>query len=158
MGIKKATRALVFVVVVELAGVIGSIFTPSAIPTWYATLNKPSFNPPNWIFAPVWTLLYLSMGISAFLIWEKGISKKKIQVALLIFAFQLVLNVLWSFLFFGLKSPSLAFAGIIVLWLAIATTIYTFYKISKPAGLILIPYILWVTFAAFLNLAILALN
>lgn len=158
MGIKKAVRALVFVVVVELAGVIGSIFTSPAIGTWYATLNKPSFNPPNWIFAPVWTLLYLSMGICAFLIWEKGFNKKQVRTALLIFALQLFLNVLWSFLFFGLKSPSLAFVGIIVLWLAIAATIYVFYKISKPAGLILIPYILWVTFATLLNFSILILN
>ena len=158
MGIKRAVRALVFVVLVELVGVIGSIFTSPAIPTWYATLNKPSFNPPNWIFAPVWTLLYLSMGISAFLIWEKGINKKEVRIALLIFGSQLILNVLWSYLFFGLKSPSLAFVGIIVLWLAITATIYAFYKISKPAGLILIPYILWVTFAAFLNFSILILN
>ena len=149
---------MVFVVLVELVGVIGSIFTSPAIPTWYATLNKPSFNPPNWIFAPVWTLLYLSMGISAFLIWEKGINKKEVRIALLIFGSQLILNVLWSYLFFGLKSPSLAFVGIIVLWLAITATIYAFYKISKPAGLILIPYILWVTFAAFLNFSILILN
>jgi translocator protein len=158
MGIKRVARALVIVVFVEVVGVIGSIFTTPAIPTWYVTLNKPSFNPPNWIFAPVWTLLYLSMGISAFLIWEKGINKKEVRIALLIFSGQLVLNVLWSYLFFGLKSPSLAFVGIIVLWLAIAATIYAFYKISKPAGLILIPYILWVTFAAFLNFSILMLN
>ncbi len=158
MGIKRAAHVLVFVVLVELVGAAGSIFTSSSIETWYATLTKPSFNPPNWIFAPVWTLLYLLMGVSAFLIWEKGVIKKVVRIALFIFALQLILNVLWSFLFFGLKSPSLAFAGIIVLWLAIAATIYAFYKISKPAGIILIPYILWVTFAALLNFAILVVN
>lgn len=158
MRIKRAARALVFVVLVELAGVIGSIFTSPAISTWYATLNKSSFNPPNWIFAPVWTLLYLLMGISAFLIWEKGFNKKQVRIAFLIFALQLALNIKWSFLFFGLKSPFLAFVEIIFLWLAITATIFAFYKISKPAGVIIIPYLLWVSFAAILNFSILTLN
>src|SRR4030043_1667218 len=150
----KIFKLAVSILVCQGAGIIGSFFTLPAISTWYTTLNKPSFNPPNWIFAPVWTLLYLSMGIGAFLIWEKGFKKKEVRIALLIFALQLALNIKWSFLFFGLKSPSLAFVEIIFLWLAIAATIWAFYKISKPAGLILIPYLIWVTLATVLNFSI----
>src|SRR4030042_2496429 len=106
MKINNFGKLIISVLVCLSAGFIGSVFTTPAIPTWYATLNKPFFNPPNWIFAPVWTLLYLSMGIGAFLIWEKGFKKKEVRIALLIFALQLALNIKWSFLFFGFKSPS----------------------------------------------------
>ncbi len=138
------------------AGGVGSIFTTSAIPTWYAILNKPLFSPPNWIFAPVWTILFILMGISLYLVW---IAKDRLkQKAFNIFFVQLALNVLWSILFFGMKNPLFAFFDIIVLWIAIFLTIKSFYKIDKLAGNLLIPYIAWVSFAALLNLSIVVLN
>ena len=133
------------------AGVLGSVFTTSSIPTWYATLNKPVFSPPNWVFAPVWTILYIMMGLSLYLIW----TKKKVPT---IFWIQLILNVAWSIIFFGLKNPTLALIDIVALWTAIFVTIKSFYKINRLAGNLLIPYLLWVTFASILNLAIVILN
>ncbi len=140
------------------AGFIGSIFTAPSISTWYATLIKPSFNPPDWIFAPVWTTLFVLMGISLYLVWNKGLQDKKVKTHLLIFGLQLALNVLWSFLFFGLHSPFYAFLEIIILWAAIVLTILNFSKVSRTAGLLLIPYICWVSFAAILNFSIWRLN
>ncbi len=140
-----------------LAGAVGSIFTVSAIPNWYATLAKPFFAPPNWVFAPVWTTLYVIMGISLFLVWRKGFNKKT-KNAINIFTIQLALNVLWSLAFFGLKSPIAGFVVIIALWAAIAATTMKFMKIEKNAGLLLIPYIAWVSVAALLNLSIVLLN
>lgn len=138
------------------AGVLGSIFTISSIPTWYATLNKPPFSPPNWVFGPVWTTLYILMGISLYLVW---VSKSKVKSsALNIFWIQLALNTLWSIIFFGLKNPSLAFVDIIALWIVIFLTIKSFYKINKLAGNLLVPYLLWVTFATILNLSVVILN
>jgi benzodiazapine receptor len=146
------------IIICQFAGFIGSIFTRASIPTWYAGLTKPSFNPPNWVFAPVWTLLFLLMGISAYLVWQQGLENKDVRVSLLIFGIQLVLNVLWTFLFFGQRSPLYAFVEIIILWIAIALTIFFFLQISRTAGLLLLPYLLWVTFAAVLNFSILKLN
>jgi len=146
------------VVVSELAGGIGSLFTVSAIPTWYATLAKPALNPPSWIFGPVWTTLYLLMGIAAFLVWKKGWDRKDVQKALGVFLLQLVLNAAWSIIFFGLHSPLWALVDISAMWLAIVWTMVLFYRISKPAMWLLLPYILWVSFAAYLNYSILALN
>jgi len=154
----KLIKLIVAVVLCQLAGIIGSIFTVSAINGWYSTIEKPLFNPPNWIFAPVWTTLFLLMGISLYLIWEKGIQKKEIKTAVSVFGLQLALNVLWSVLFFGLKNPFFAFIEIILLWVTILATTILFYRISKKAGLLLIPYLLWVTFAAFLNYSIWMLN
>ncbi|MDO8498562.1 MAG: TspO/MBR family protein [bacterium] len=133
------------------AGVLGSVFTTSAIPAWYATLNKPVFAPPNSVFAPVWTTLYILMGISLYLVWQK----KKVPS---VFWVQLVLNTLWSIIFFGLKNPALAFVNIVALWIAIFLTIKSFYKINKLASYLLIPYLLWVTIASLLNLSIIILN
>lgn len=132
-------------------GVLGSIFTISSIPTWYATLNKPFFSPPNWVFGPVWTILYILMGISLYLVWIK----RRIPA---VFWTQLLLNAIWSIIFFGMKNPLLAFVEIIILWLAIFLTIKSFYKINRLAGNLLIPYLLWVSFASILNLAIVILN
>ena len=154
----KILRLVVSVLVCQAAGVVGSLFTSPSIPTWYASLQKPNFNPPNWIFAPVWTILFLLMGISLYLVWSKGLRIKKVKTAVFIFAIQLILNMLWSFLFFGLQSPLYAFIEIVILWLAILLTITSFYKISKIAGYLLLPYILWVSFAAVLNFSILILN
>lgn len=133
------------------AGVLGSFFTISSIPTWYATLNKPFFSPPNWVFGPVWTTLYILMGISLYLVWQK----KKVPS---IFWIQLALNAVWSIVFFGLHSPFLALLTIIALWVTIVSTIKSFSKISKLSGNLLIPYLLWVSFASILNLSIVFLN
>ena len=145
-------QAVGFVLLCQAAGTIGSIFTFSAIPNWYAYLNKPFFNPPNWIFGPVWTTLYTLMGISVYLVWKK---RKGIPFW---FWVQLVLNALWSILFFGLQNPILAFVGVIFLWLSIFLTITSFYRIHKTAAYLLVPYLLWVTFASLLNASIALLN
>lgn len=146
------------VLLCELAGGIGSVFTISAIPTWYATLNKPIFSPPNWLFGPVWTTLYALMGISLYLVWMSKTNKKQKTTALRTFYIQLGLNVLWSFLFFGLKNPILGFVGIIFLLIYIVKTRIQFLKISSLSGNLLIPYIAWSSFATLLNLAIVILN
>ncbi len=151
-------KLLVSILLPFLAGFIGSVFTTPNIPTWYASLNKPILNPPNWIFGPVWTILYILMGISAFLIWNYGLSKRDVKKALTIFIFQLFLNSIWSIFFFGFQSPLLAFFVIVILFLLILLMIFSFYKISKTAGMILLPYLFWVGFASYLNLAILILN
>jgi tryptophan-rich sensory protein len=158
MKISNLGKLVIAVAISLAAGGLGSIFTSSAIPTWYTTLSRPALNPPNWIFAPVWTTLFVLMGIAAFLIWKRGIDKPKNREALKIFLGQLILNVLWSFIFFGLHNPGLAFLEIIFLWLAILATILSFSKISKTAAYLLIPYIAWVSFASYLNLAIWQLN
>lgn len=151
-------KLIVSIIISQLAGLIGATFTSRAIPTWYATLNKPTFNPPNWLFGPVWTALYLLMGISLFLVWQKGLYYNGVKIALIVFGIQLILNILWSILFFGLKSPLAAFIEIIILWLLILVTILTFYKISRAAAILLLPYILWVSFASILNFSLWRLN
>ncbi|EKE07304.1 MAG: hypothetical protein ACD_18C00124G0001 [uncultured bacterium] len=158
MKIKNVHKLIISVIVSELAGLIGSLFTFSAIPNWYSTLEKPVLNPPNWIFGPVWTALYVLMGISAFLIWREGWKKKEVKIALTIFGVQLFLNAIWSIIFFGLQSPAWAFLNIVLLWITIFWTIFAFFKISKLATFLLVPYILWVSFAGYLNLAIWLLN
>jgi translocator protein len=149
-----------------IAGVIGSIFTSESVSTWYQTIEKPSFSPPNWLFGPVWTTLYVMMGISLFLIWRATTStatfptarhNRKIA-AFIAFGSQLILNVLWSFIFFGLRSPQFAFAEIVILLISIVVTIVVFYKISRLAAVLMMPYAAWVTFASFLNLQIWLLN
>lgn len=155
---KNITRLFLSISICLLTGGLGSLVTTPSVSTWFPTLIKPSFSPPNWLFAPVWTILFILMGISAYLIWDKGLKKKVVKEALLIFVFQLFLNFLWSLFFFGLHQPFLAFLEIIVLWIAILLTILKFRKISKTAGYLLLPYIAWVTFAAFLNFTITKLN
>ena len=158
MKLNNLFKLVIAIVISQLAGVIGSIFTISSIPTWYATLQKPSFSPPNWIFGPVWTTLYLLMGVAAFLVWRHGFERKEVKTALAIFGGQLVLNVLWSIIFFGLQNPFWAFIEIIFLWLAILWMILVFHKISRPAAYLLLPYILWISFASILNFSIFILN
>lgn len=139
------------------AGFIGSIFTTPAIPTWYASLNKPFFNPPNWLFAPVWTLLYILMGVASARVFQA--KKKKIRSrALWLYAGQLILNTLWSIVFFGLQNPTAALLVIFALLLALIATIINFNKIDRTAGLLLWPYLGWVSFASILNAAIVYLN
>lgn len=142
----------------ELAGLIGSFFTVSAISDWYVFLEKPALSPPSWVFGPVWTALYALMGVAASLVWKNGWEKKEVKKALGVFGIQLFLNAIWSVIFFGLKSPGWALVDIIALWLAIIWTMAVFYKISKPATYLLIPYILWVSFASYLNYSIWMLN
>lgn len=151
-------KLIIAIIVSELAGIVGSFFTVSAIPTWYAALEKPALNPPSWVFGPVWGILYLLMGVAAFLVWRKGWGRKEIKAALCVFGAQLFLNTIWSIIFFGLHNPGWALVNIIALWLAIIWTIIVFYKISKPAAYLLVPYILWVSFASYLNYAIWVLN
>lgn len=152
--ISNLAKLLISIIGVQIVAFLGSLFTMSSVSTWYATLPKPSFNPPSWVFGPVWTILFLMMAVAAYLIWKKGWKHREVRVALYVFIGQLALNLLWSVLFFGLHSPLAALYEIIILWLAILLTILVFYKISKPAAYLLIPYILWVTFAAVLNFAI----
>jgi tryptophan-rich sensory protein len=154
----KYWKLIVSVLIPLLASAVGGFFTSTSVSTWYVELNKPVFNPPNWVFGPVWTALYILMGISLYLVWSKGIKTKKAKAAVTIFSIQLALNILWSVIFFGLKSPLFAFIEIVFLWSAILMTIIYFYRISKPAAYLLLPYILWVSFAAVLNCFLFILN
>lgn len=158
MKMNNALKLIIAIVVSELAGIIGSVFTAPSIAGWYAGLVKPAINPPAWVFGPVWTSLFALMGIAAFLIWRKGLERRDVKIALGIYIGQLVLNTLWSIIFFGLHSPGGAFVEIMVLWLAILATIIAFARISKPAAWLLAPYILWVSFAGYLNYGIWTLN
>ncbi len=151
-------KLLASLAVVLAAGGIGSLATTSAIPTWYRSLTKPSFNPPDWLFGPAWTLLYLLMAVAAWLVWKQGIGAAGVKLALGAFVLQLVLNSLWSVFFFGMRSPLAGLVDIIVLWMAIVATIVLFFRVSIPAGILLLPYLAWVSFAAVLNAAIVRLN
>jgi len=153
----KYTRLIVALIVPQLAGVLGTLFTASSITTWYATLTKPSFNPPGWLFGPAWTLLYLLMGVSVFLIWQNPSSRAR-NKALRLFWIQIAFNAIWSPLFFGLKSPLLGLIDIVILLALLFYTTTLFYKIKKIAAYLLFPYIAWVAFATILNLSILLLN
>jgi benzodiazapine receptor len=144
-----------------IAACIGTYYTTPAIPTWYQALQKPFFTPPNWIFGPVWTLLYLLMGLSLYLVWKtpvKKVNKQALRSAIVLFGFQLICNTLWSIVFFGLQSPELGLLVIAMLWALIFATIWKFYAFNKTASYLLVPYILWVSFASFLNLYIVVLN
>lgn len=151
---KKIWKLIISILLSFLASAVGSLFTAGSVSTWYTTLVKPGFNPPNWVFGPVWTILYLMIGISLYLVWIKKLNK----TAFIIFIIQLFLNALWSILFFGIRSPLYAFIEIILLWIAILITIIYFYRINKISAYLLIPYILWVSFAAVLNFAVFMLN
>lgn len=144
----------------QLAGILGSLFTANSIENWYLTLVKPSFNPPNWIFGPVWTLLYTLMGIALFLVWQEYQKTRSSTTknALDFFMIHLLLNAAWTPLFFGLQRLDVAFAEILILWAFILVLIFRFYQIHKVAGLLLVPYFAWVSFASILNLALWQLN
>jgi len=158
LTVVNVVQLFLFILICQAAGLIGSFFTAQSVRTWYVSLQKPAFNPPSWVFGPVWTALYLMMGIAAYLVWRRGWDNKAVKVALGVFLFQLILNGLWSFLFFGMKSPYTAFVEIAALWLAILATILLFSRLSKAAAWLLIPYILWVSFAAVLNFTLWRLN
>ncbi len=155
---QKYGRLVVSVIGCELVGFLATPFTISSIPTWYALLNKPPFSPPNWVFGPVWTLLYFLMGVSVWLIWMQKKNSKDKKKGLKVFGVQLLLNFCWSVLFFGLHQPIIALIEIITLWVAILVTILQFYKVNRTAAYLLVPYLLWVSFASILNFSIVLLN
>jgi tryptophan-rich sensory protein len=151
--------AFIINIAIPLAmGAIGAWFTSQYVKTWYVTLNKPSFNPPNWLFPPVWTTLFILMGIAAYLVWLKRKEVQYFTRTVAIYLIQLVLNVMWSFLFFYAHEIGLALFEIIALLLVIIINAMVFYKIDKTAGLLFIPYILWVGFATILTYSIFSLN
>lgn len=158
MRFKDWPHLLGAILICEAAGLIGSVFTARSIPAWYAGIVKPSFNPPNWIFGPVWTALFVLMGIALYLVWRQGVRRFPVKYALAVFGLQLALNVMWTVIFFGLHSPFLAAIEIVVLWLAILWTIAAFWNASRAAAYLLLPYLLWVSFAAVLNFSIWRLN
>ena len=158
MNIPRKLPVIIAVIICLSAGAIGSLFTTPYIPTWYATLNKPPFNPPNWLFGPVWTTLYILMGIAAAIVWEEKNKKKQRKKGLILFAMQLVLNVLWSIVFFTFQAPIAACVLVVALWAFIFLSIRAFLPISKTAGYLLIPYLAWVSFASILNFSIAWLN
>jgi tryptophan-rich sensory protein len=151
-------KLLVAILVPVLVGGLSGVATSRGVRDWYPSLIKPSFNPPAWIFGPVWTLLYILMGIAAFLVWQKGPDKDLVRAGLAMFALQLALNGLWSVLFFGMRLPGIAFAEILLLWGSITVTAFLFWRSVPSAGLLLLPYLAWVSFAAVLNGSIWALN
>ena len=151
-------KSIVSIVLCLAVGFLGSFFTRSSLDTWYAGLKKPVFNPPSWIFAPVWTALYVLIGFSAALVWEQGLGKADVRLALIVFLIQLFLNFLWSPAFFGRRSSRSGLVVIVLLWLAILATTTLFFGISCPAALLLLPYLAWVSFAMVLNASIAYLN
>lgn len=139
-------------------GALGGVATSSSVSTWYPALSKPIWTPPGWLFGPVWTLLYILMGIALWLVWRRGIVDREVGVAVTFFGIQLGLNLLWSFLFFGFRSIGLALVEIIVLWILIMLTMIKFYRLKSAAGWLMLPYLFWVTFAMALNASIWWLN
>jgi benzodiazapine receptor len=150
--------ATIFAAICLLVGGIGGFFSASSVKTWYATLNRPAFSPPGWLFGPVWTMLYIMMGVAAGLVWRQGIATPAVKAAIAAFVIQLILNAIWSPLFFGLRSPLLGLVDIVPLWLAIVVTIILFWQVHKTAAILLVPYLLWVSFATLLNLRLWQLN
>ena len=155
---KNWLKFIISIVLVWVVGVSGSLFTASSVNSWFPSLVKPSFNPPSWVFGPVWTILYIMIGISLYLVWITKANKILKKKSYWIFGIQLVLNAMWSIAFFGLQNPGLAFIVIVLLWISIILTMVEFYKIRKSAGYLLVPYFLWVSFASVLNFAIWILN
>ena len=153
----KYIPVIISIAIAQGAGVIGSFFTVSGVATWYTTIVKPEWNPPSWVFGPVWITLYTLMGIAAYLIWQNK-EKRGAKAALIVYGVHLALNALWSILFFGLQNPGAAFAEIIILLIFITATLILFWRVHKMAGVLLLPYLAWVSFAAYLNYAIWTLN
>ncbi len=149
-------KLILSLILPQLAGAIGALFTVKAIPTWYATLNKPSFSPPDWLFGSVWLILYLMMGVALYLNWIKKSKQAKCNVRL--FFIHLFFNLIWTPIFFGAKNLFLALIIIIIIWVLIVVMIFKFWKVNKVSSLLLIPYLLWVTFATLLNYSIWKLN
>lgn len=151
-------RIAVAVGVTLLIGFLSSLAVMGELETWYMQVERPWFTPPNWIFGPVWTTLYILMGIAAGLVWNEGMARKEVRRALILYAAQLLLNALWSILFFGLHSPGLALAEIAVLWVSIILTMFAMARVRKASAWLMLPYICWVSFAAILNFSFYQLN
>jgi benzodiazapine receptor len=151
-------KLVISILIPLIAGFIGSIATLSSIPTWYATLVKPVWAPPNWVFGPVWTTLYILMGIALFLVWHEGLERHDVKIAISVFGVQLFLNILWSVIFFGFQSILGGLIVIIILWVAILANIILFFRIFKASGILLLPYIIWVSIALYLNYVLYILN
>lgn len=159
MGHKSVIRFIVsFAAVVSVSALSSLTMRSEATWDWYNQLNKPSFMPPGWLFGPVWTILYILMATAAFLVWQRGFQDKKVKTALGLFLVQLILNGLWTPIFFGAQQIFIAFVVIILLWATILLTIIHFKKISLPAAILMLPYLFWVSFAAILNMSLWLLN
>jgi tryptophan-rich sensory protein len=158
MSVRKIGYFVLAIGICLLAGYVGSFYTTPSIPTWYAGLQKPDITPPSWVFAPVWTILYILMGISLFLVLQSGLKNQDVQFGLILFIFQLLVNIGWSFFFFGLHSTFFGLMAIFLLWVVLLCTIIQLYRFSIPAAALLGPCLVWVTFAGYLNYAILVLN
>lgn len=158
MKITQPIKLVTALALPQLAGLLGSLFTMSAIDSWYRFLMKPELAPPNYVFGPVWTTLYIMMGISAYLVWREGLANGRVRLALLIFLLQLALNASWSIVFFGLQSPLGGLFVIGALWLSIVLNIFVFARVSQVAAWLLVPYLIWVSFASYLNYSIWLLN
>jgi translocator protein len=154
----KVLKFIISIIICQSAGIFGSLFTIEAVPDWYATLIKPAFTPPSWVFGPVWISLYFLMGISLYIVWTSESKAKSRRVFFIVFGIQLILNALWSLLFFGLRSPSLGLVDIILLDIMVIITIIYAKSISKLAAILLIPYLVWIIIASILNFSILLLN
>jgi len=160
--LKQWGTLILFIAICQGAGAIGSLFTFASLSTWFVTLAQPSFAPPNWVFGPVWTILYTLMGIALYIVWQKrGISPIRAQArtrGVRLFWIHLFFNALWSILFFGVQSPLYALIDIVVLWVLLVATTFYFFRVSTWAGVIMLPYLAWVSFASVLNAAIVFLN
>jgi tryptophan-rich sensory protein len=155
---QKTLKLWLAIIICLATGGLGSLFTTPAIDSWYTTINHPSFNPPNWVFGPVWTLLFILMGIALFLVWREGLKKQDNKIFFIVFIIQLVINLAWSAFFFWLHNPLFAFIDLIILWLLILFLLIKAWGINKTAFWLLLPYILWVSFAGVLNYTIWQLN
>jgi benzodiazapine receptor len=151
-------KLIISIVICQLVGFVGSLITRMSVSTWYSALHKPSFTPPDYVFAPVWIILYLLIGIAAFMVWKKGIETEKVKGALVLYCIHLAVNLMWTAIFFGLRSIQGGFIVIIILWLMIMALMIIFRKISPWSAILLIPYFIWVTFAAILNAGLMILN
>lgn len=155
---KHASRLVAAIIICELVGVLGAFFIGPTVTTWYDYLQKSTLTPPDSAFGPIWIILYIFMALAGYLVWNEGLKKKEVRQALVFFADQLALNLLWTVIFFGLQRPVAAFVEIIALWIVVLLTIISFAKVSKAAAWLLIPYIAWITFAGYLNYVICILN
>jgi len=153
-NVREIPKFIVSILIVFLTGAVGTVFTLKEITTWYVNIPKPAWTPPNWAFGPIWTTLYVLIGISLFLVWREGLGRKEVKIAIVVFAVQLLLNLVWSLIFFGTHNIAGGLVMVIMLWISILINIIIFYRISKPAGLILVPYIIWVSIAAYLNYSV----
>lgn len=158
ISIREIPKLIISILIVYVAGAVGTLYTLKEITTWYVYLAKPGWTPPNWAVGPIWSTLYILIGTALFLVWRKGLGRKDVQFAILVFAVQLGINVVWSLVFFGSHSIFGGLVMVLILWIAILINIFVFYRISKPAGLLLIPYLIWVSIASYLQYNLFILN